>query len=65
MNFKSPLPLKDGDFVLLTVPAAAAKNLENTLKACESGLGNKFLVDKLDCVLIGINQLQIKIKLRE
>jgi hypothetical protein len=57
MSFKSPLPLKDGDLILLTVPAAATKNLDHTLKACESGLGNKLLADKLDCVLIGINQL--------
>ena len=56
-SFTNPIPLKDGDIILVTLPTAAAKNLANSFEACEGGLGNKFLAHKLECVLVDLNKL--------
>ena len=56
-SFTNPIPLKDGDIIMVTLPNAAAENLAKTFQACEGGLGNAFLANKLDCVLVGINKV--------
>lgn len=62
---KSQYPLYTGDLLTLMVPEQATKDLASTFEYCKGSTEQAYLTESLHTVLIGINNLMIRVQMHE